>query len=642
MRKTSLVLSLLIALSGAAGAAVYAVAEQGNTQVKAAAQTAAAADASTTRRSPALPPGYILKAGRPLNISMHPGAALIGERVAPPAAFAASAPLAARPGSAVFFGDNVRVNGAALDTVQTLPGTRPFVNTSHADASLAAHGADLVSVFSSSGAEVAATPQGGFAFLRNQQVAYAHSHDAGRTWSSAYLPPLPGSTWTGGFPQFTIGHGIVDVDRRGNFHVGGLGRNAQGQFAITLNTSTDRGRTFAEAKQIDTEGRVEKQWLAVGPDPVQRQRDNVYLSWVSFNDAAGFNVLRFARSTDGGANFEVKTIFAPQADPNPSNPQNFIQYPTMAVDQSSGKLYLAFLQFGFVSDDYLRILVSDDGGDTFAPVKFNRPGAPNPEVYPVIQPGTLTECGAVPSGGGLFAITPLTLHAGPDVGGALTPGLPRYVRATRMFLQPAIAASKGLIHLTWSNSTSTFYADPASGANILHLRSDDDGATWSPPRIVNTVAAGSERNVTPAIALGRFAGETALPLPSPRDVHISYYTQRSDGSMVMNLARSRDRGASFPAALKRQLSSTAFELAPTNVPLPVAGNPYQTTNYNRLKPTCTSLGDYTGLSVGLGTVHAAWSDSRASFTQPVDALDPISGQTHPKEDVYYRKSLILP
>jgi len=36
-------------------------------------------------------------------------------------------------------------------------------------------------------------------------------------------------------------------------------------------------------------------------------------------------------------------------------------------------------------------------------------------------------------------------------------------------------------------------------------------------------------------------------------------------------------------------------------------------------------------------VYAGWGDTRNQITEPVNTLDPISGQTHPQEDVFFQK-----
>ena len=37
-----------------------------------------------------------------------------------------------------------------------------------------------------------------------------------------------------------------------------------------------------------------------------------------------------------------------------------------------------------------------------------------------------------------------------------------------------------------------------------------------------------------------------------------------------------------------------------------------------------------------GTAHVLWGDTRNNVTEPVNALDPLSGQTHPQTDVFFQ------
>ena len=84
------------------------------------------------------------------------------------------------------------------------------------------------------------------------------------------------------------------------------------------------------------------------------------------------------------------------------------------------------------------------------------------------------------------------------------------------------------------------------------------------------------------------------------------------------------------------MSGASFALPPTNIPLPVALNPYQTTNYDRNITQCYALGEYQSARSAHGLVYALWGDSRNTVRQPVSALDPISGQTHPQMDVFFQ------
>jgi hypothetical protein len=286
------------------------------------------------------------------------------------------------------------------------------------------------------------------------------------------------------------------------------------------------------------------------------------------------------------------------------------------VDPITGSLYVPFLHFSNADQDFIQMLISDDAGDTFHFATFNIPGAPDATVMPVTQPGELTECG-----GTNFRLTIHTaLNAGPGKF-----GLPRYIEASRMTLQPAIAARNGTLYLAWSNSTSPFFGDPAGNSNILFVRSNDGGKTWTAPLIVNPLLA-DKHHVLPALAID----------DDPNSVHVTYYTQHRDDTLDLDMANSHDGGSTFPVDRTVRVSSTSFNLPPTNIPLSNAPN-FTATNYDRQIAVCYALGEYQSVTTANGSVYAAWGDMRNQITEPVNALDPISGQTHSEEDVFFQK-----
>ena len=269
----------------------------------------------------------------------------------------------------------------------------------------------------------------------------------------------------------------------------------------------------------------DKEWLAVGPDPNVKSRDNVYVTWTSFQSAAC--ELRFGRSIDGGASFIAKTIFVPTGDTNPRHPQNCLQYSNPVVDQITGTLYVPFLRFSNADQDFIQMLVSSDAGETFSFATFNIPGAPSPTVMPVTQPGEFTECGVIPVPGGFSINLRLTVHGAQNAGPGIT-GLPRYVSASRLTVQPAVAARNGIVYLAWSNSTSLVFGDPHGGSNVLFIRSDDGGHTWSAPITVNPDVAGDKHHVLPSLAIDQ----------DPNDVHVTYYTQHGNNTIDLDMANS--------------------------------------------------------------------------------------------------------
>jgi hypothetical protein len=101
------------------------------------------------------------------------------------------------------------------------------------------------------------------------------------------------------------------------------------------------------------------------------------------------------------------------------------------------------------------------------------------------------------------------------------------------------------------------------------------------------------------------------------------------------MANSQDGGTSFPPSRNVRMTSTSMNLPPSNIPLTDAPD-FLATNYIPATP-CYSLGEYQSVTTGNGSVYTAWGDSRNLVTEPVNGLDPISGQTHPQQDVFFQK-----
>ncbi len=332
--------------------------------------------------------------------------------------------------------------------------------------------------------------------------------------------------------------------------------------------------------------------------------------------------MAFAVSTDGGQTFQSRIIFAPGIDPDPTHPTNFVQFTNPVVDPSNGRLYIPFARFSNGDTDFIQMLVSDDAGQTFHFVNFNRPGTSNPTLLPLVQPGTFEDCGS-PGGGFRVAIV-----QGNDVGGGRF-GLPRFVNSTRLAVQPALAVSNGNVFLTYNSSDSPFFGDAASGSNILLIVSHDGGRSWSQPRQVNPNVANDIRHVHPAIALQGEEGD--------EQVNISYYTQHASGSVDLDLVTAKSDDEELEVDDPIRVTSQSFNLPPTNIPVPVLGQKFRTQNYDRNVVACYALGEYNGLFNNHGKLYAVWGDDRNRVTEPVNVLDPLSGLTHPQEDTFFQK-----
>jgi hypothetical protein len=484
---------------------------------------------------------------------------------------------------------------------------RPFVSFTESETSIAASGRNIVATYNSSANQplVQIVP-GLLQFQHRFLSGYSSSGDGGKTWASGFFPPLPGSIFTFGDPS-------VAVDRNGNFYFSGLGADANGLFTIQVNKSTNGGRTFGPAVLVQQDNGGDKEWIAVGKDPAVKSRDNVYVTWTSFQ-ATGAQ-LRFGRSTDGAASFSTKTIFAPPPDPDPTHPQNSLTFTNPAVDTITGRLYIPFIQFSNSDVDFIRVLASDDAGETFQFLTFNIPGALSPTVLPVVQSGELVDAG---SGGARLAI-----HAGPALAGR--GGLRQFVQTARLVTQPAFAARNGVLYLAWSQSTSPFFGDPSAGSNVFFMRSNDGGATWSAAIQVNPANVADIHHVLPALSIDN----------DPNSVHIAYYTQHSDETVDVDLANSHDRGTTFPVNRALRVTSTNFVLPPTVVRL--AGGPTPTTNYDRLIVSGYNLGEYLSVTSANGSTYVLWGDCRNPVTEPVNPLNPLSGKTHAQQDVFFQE-----
>jgi len=503
-------------------------------------------------------------------------------------------------------GGNVQVNDGSLDNIQIFSGFRPFVKFTQSETSVAAFGPNIVAAYNTSANQplVQINPTT-LAFTHRFGSGFSVSNDGGETWSTGFFPPVPGSIVTAGDPS-------LDVDRNGNFYFAGLGLDAANRLTIQTNKSTDGGRTWSDAVVVQQDNGGDKEWLAVGPDPVVKNRDNVYVTWESFQPPTS-GQLRLGRSIDGGATWATKTIFAPAPNPNPMLPQDVVNYSNTYVDQITGTLYIPFLHFSNSNQDFIRILISDDAGETFRFATFNIAGALDPTLLPVTSAGEVIDCRS----GGLR----LTIHSGAPQPGRF--GLRSFRNASRLVTQPAFAARNGRLYLAWDNSTSTIWGDPNSHSNILFMGSSDGGATWSSAIQVNPTVANDTQHVLPSLSIDT----------GGNDVHVGYYTQHADGTIDVDLANSHDRGDSFPADRTVRLTGSPMNLPPTNITLTATTS----TNSDRTKAVCYALGEYMSVRSENGHTHVLWSDTHNTVTEPVNALDPISGQTHSQEDVVYQK-----
>jgi hypothetical protein len=525
-------------------------------------------------------------------------------------------------------GPDAQVNDPSLDNIQSYSpyfGWNPFPweFATESETTVAAAGNNIVVSYNSSARNQLAQFNGKNWFLNLKFSGYSVSHDGGRTWRSDAIPvPGPGAN------SWTTGDGVVATDRAGNFYYASLGSvvslpnpgvDAEHNWVhngVLLAVSTNHGDTFGTPQFIAMDDRSDKDWLAVGPDPAVPSRDNIYVTWTSYYN--GGNALVFSRSTDGGATWSaVKTLFAPADDGVQSS---YTQESTPVVDKSTGRLYIAFLHYGDLNPDYIRVLVSDDGGNTFYPLAFNVPGAPNPFVYPKVAAGILADCG---KGGG----TRVVVKQGPDIGGGLWTelyGIPRYVHCSRIPGVPAVAAQNGRLVIALDASTSPIYGDPTSQSQIIALYSSNGGESWNPPVTIAPATANDPQHVIPAVALTQDA----------KTLYVGYYVQHSDEKIRTELATLKVANSGLQLQGYKPLSSVSFDLEPNNIPSPFPPlKSEDAVNFDQVISSGYALGEYMGLTTDAnGNPMAAWGDCRNTWVSPANGLYPGA---HPKPDVFF-------
>jgi hypothetical protein len=529
-------------------------------------------------------------------------------------------------------GPDVQVNDPSLDYIEVLSRSDTYGFNSpdwefctQSETTLAADGTSniVVSYNSTAGIHQVKVQNAGYFPDVLLPSAYSVSHDGGRTWRSGFIAPSSSIGATGG-------DGVVAADRAGNFYYASLGAllgpDEKFNQGVLVGKSTDHGDTFAPAQFVAVDPRSDKEWLAVGPDPAVPSRDNIYVTWQSFSNSGASSAILFSRSTDGGATWSAaKTLFA-YSDDGVLSSTVLQSNPT--VDKSNGRLYVPFVHWDHINGstplfggaDYYRVLVSDDGGNTFVPLAFNVPGAPNPFVYPVLQVGTPADCGK--QGG-----TRTVIKQGPDIGGGIYGelyGLPRFVHCTRTIEQPATVVQNGRVIITFNNSIDDVATNPSSPSQIIALYSKDAGRTWFPPFVVAPATTADPQHFHPSVAL----------TPNGNTLYVGYYVQQSNEQVRTEMATLQLTGNGLQLVGYKPLSSVAFDLEPSNVPSPVTPLKSENTlNFDHSTVSGYALGEYMGMATdAAGNPMAAWGDSRNSWVSPADGYYP---SVHPQTDVFF-------
>jgi hypothetical protein len=305
------------------------------------------------------------------------------------------------------------------------------------------------------------------------------SSDGGSSWAGTDLPLPP-----------AIGNGIdfgsdpsLAFDTRGNlfysyivvFFSQGKGINGT---ELAVARSTDSGQTFPSANFFSFSGGKDhfndKPMIAADTNLGSPFRDNVYLAWdAASGGSASSGGIRFARSTDHGANFSIQRI------DNPSGPGRSIA--AIPFVGPNGEVYVAWNDIAANTIAFNRSL---DGGAT-----FGTPGVVAAKTIPF------------------------------DI------GIPA-ISFRRALIYPTCDADRssgrhsGRLYCAWTD-----FAANGVNTDIFSAFSDDRGSTWSARQSVTDNLSASVDRFYPWLSVDAVTGE----------VNISFYDTRNDttGSRFM-------------------------------------------------------------------------------------------------------------
>ena len=298
----------------------------------------------------------------------------------------------------------------------------------------------------------------------------------------------------------------------------------------------------------------DKEWLAVDADADSPFAGSLYIAWTEFGDQGTRVLVTFSR--DQGMSWGPAVRI--------SEPDEGFPWPVHITVAPNGDVYLSYHSS---AGGQILVVRSTDGGRTF------------PQKTMAFSPGDAE----------------FTFNV--QNGGAPIPGATFWLQGSAQAWVMADPNVEGRIYVVASDDPDN---DLNSGdpADVFIAISDDHGATWAPPRRVDS-GPGTTFQVMPTAAIDPDSGCIAIHYYDNRNGNLN-----SNGHFLLDVfaTTSVDGGLTF--APDFQINDVPFDPDP-GAPIRFSGPP----------PT-TRIGEYNGIAIGGGLTHAVWAGNRMSGGNP--------------------------
>jgi hypothetical protein len=380
-----------------------------------------------------------------------------------------------------------------------------------------------------------------------------YSTDAGRTWANVTLGTARQGWTSSNDPSVCFDH-----KGKGYLMYGGFRRTGNAQFGengVFVSSTTDGGATWAmkhtaviihTGPQTADSSFEDKYYIHVDTASTSPYRGTLYTPWKRVINRDSSTQIVFSKSTDEGATWSVPV---PVSDrfPGTSEATTFGQSFPLVRTGPDGSIHVVW---NSGTENSLRYARSTDGGSTFSA----------PRIIHTYNP---------------FGIKS-------TINGQSNSRVKTVVRAEcypSLTIDNTRGSRNGWMYLTWA-------AD--NYPNVYFSRSTDNGATWSPARIVHSDTTNDQ--FWSWIALDPTSGELAVMYSDSRD-------DRANIDVRTYVSWSPDGGTTW---VDRRVGDGNSDLRNN----PFTGN--------------TFAGDYSGCDFYNGMIYPSWVDMRNATVNKAD------------------------